>query len=151
MPSPRRIRLRRTKGFRKPPAAITVTRATRWGNPYLVAEWGRHKAVALFREAFIERGEIVGPKGLVTVEEIRAQLKGKDLCCYCNEADPCHAEVLLWVANSTGSLKPKRHVTGGLGIGEKPSMVGAIADQREAGRMPGRGEFDFILDEGVTS
>lgn len=32
------IRLRRTKGWRKPPDAITVARPTRWGNPYAVVD-----------------------------------------------------------------------------------------------------------------
>ncbi|MBX7433477.1 DUF4326 domain-containing protein [Mycobacterium sp. Y57] len=33
---PQRIRLRRTKGWRKPDSTIVVARPTRWGNPFPV-------------------------------------------------------------------------------------------------------------------
>lgn len=36
-----------------------------------------------------------------TMEQIRAALGGKDLCCWCPEGDPCHADVLLEVANGS--------------------------------------------------
>lgn len=37
---PERVRLRRTRGWRKPPDAIVVARPTRWGNPYEVGSPG---------------------------------------------------------------------------------------------------------------
>jgi Domain of unknown function (DUF4326) len=46
--TPRRIQLRRTKGWRKPPGAVAVPHPTRWGNPYNVAEHGHAGAVALY-------------------------------------------------------------------------------------------------------
>jgi hypothetical protein len=33
------------------------------------------------------------------VERIRRDLRGRDLACYCSERSPCHADVLLVVAN----------------------------------------------------
>jgi len=33
------------------------------------------------------------------VERIRRELRGRDLACYCSERSPCHADVLLVVAN----------------------------------------------------
>ncbi len=45
---PRRIQLRRTKGWRKPPGAVVIPRPTRWGNPYSLAELGHAGAVALY-------------------------------------------------------------------------------------------------------
>jgi hypothetical protein len=30
----------------------------------------------------------------------RRELRGKDLACYCPEGEPCHADVLLEIANS---------------------------------------------------
>lgn len=34
-----------------------------------------------------------------TVEDVRAELAGRDLCCWCPIGQPCHADVLLRVAN----------------------------------------------------
>jgi hypothetical protein len=33
-------------------------------------------------------------------QEIQAALRGHDLCCWCHLDQPCHADVLLEVANS---------------------------------------------------
>jgi hypothetical protein len=35
----------------------------------------------------------------VTVEDARRELRGRDLACYCPLDEPCHADVLLAVAN----------------------------------------------------
>lgn len=39
-PAPRRIRLQRSAGWRKPKDAIVVARPSRWGNPYVVGDPG---------------------------------------------------------------------------------------------------------------
>ena len=44
----RRIQLRRTRGWSKPPGAVVVPRPTRWGNPDSVAEHGQAGAVAFY-------------------------------------------------------------------------------------------------------
>jgi len=36
----------------------------------------------------------------VTPAEVRTHLRGKDLACWCKLTDPCHADVLLALANS---------------------------------------------------
>ena len=45
----------------------------------------------------------IGPRakaGLApSIEEIKAELRGKNLACYCKPGDPCHADVLLDIAN----------------------------------------------------
>ena len=46
--TPRRIQLRRTRGWRKPPGAVVVPRPTRWGNPDSVAEHGQAGAAASY-------------------------------------------------------------------------------------------------------
>jgi hypothetical protein len=46
--TPRRIQLRRTKGWRKPPGAAVVPRPTRWGDPDGVAEHGQAGAAASY-------------------------------------------------------------------------------------------------------
>lgn len=37
--------------------------------------------------------------GLLTVDDVRRELAGRDLCCWCHPGDPCHADILLAVAN----------------------------------------------------
>lgn len=39
------------------------------------------------------------PRDAPTVYEIRAELAGKDLCCWCPLESDCHADVLLEIAN----------------------------------------------------
>ena len=97
--SPQRIQLRRTKGWRKPEGAINVARPTRWGNPFKVGVGGvetAELAVDHFRYA-VERGwgNVPWPA------EIRDELSGYDLACWCPLDQPCHADVLLELANAS--------------------------------------------------
>jgi hypothetical protein len=53
MTRPRRIQIRRTKGWRKPEGAISVARPHKWGNPFKVGEHGiriAEDAVRLYRQ-----------------------------------------------------------------------------------------------------
>jgi hypothetical protein len=36
---------------------------------------------------------------MITVADLKQQLRGADLACYCPLNEPCHADVLLEVAN----------------------------------------------------
>lgn len=95
---PDRIQLRRTKGWRKPPGAVVVSRPSKWGNPYIVGDLlnggniGQQEAVDLFRRALVE-GRLQ-----FSVDEVRRELAGRDLACWC-PSTPCHADVLLDIAN----------------------------------------------------
>jgi hypothetical protein len=116
MTAPKRVRLSRRKGYRKPEGAVVVARPTRWGNPYRVVRDGwywvarsdsaiigtfetqrsaRYWAVQAYRAWWGERP--------VSVDEIREQLAGRDLACWCPLDQPCHADVLLEVANGGGA------------------------------------------------
>lgn len=107
----KRIQLRRTKGWRKPAGAVVCTRPGRWGNPYKVgAPHPEHgfpmsagEAVALF-ERRVENDEAFK-------EEIRRELRGKDLCCVCPLTAPCHVDVYLRVANEPAKENRKATVT----------------------------------------
>jgi hypothetical protein len=70
-----------------------VTRPTKWGNPYPLS-LGRELAVRRYRD------DLIAGKLLVTAEDVRHELAGRDLACYCPLDVPCHADVLLEVANS---------------------------------------------------
>jgi hypothetical protein len=92
---PKRIQLRRTRGWRKPEGVIVVARPSRYGNPFVIAA-GRTRVEAMeqFRSALLE-GQLP-----VTVEDVRSELGGHDLACWCPLDRPCHADVLLEVANA---------------------------------------------------
>jgi hypothetical protein len=91
---PRRIQLRRAKGWRKPPGAVVVARPSRWGNPFRIGVDGdRSACVDAYRRALLA-GEL-----RVTVDDARGELAGRDLACWCPPGAACHADVLLEVAN----------------------------------------------------
>ena len=106
---PIRIQLSRAKGWRKPEGAVKVDRSTKWGNPFRPApmpplggdhQWRKAEPIRRlwrcvddFRRA-LEEGELP-----VTVQDVQRELRGKDLACWCGPEGPCHADVLLDVAN----------------------------------------------------
>ena len=91
---PCRVQRSRAKGWRKPPGAVYVGRGSKWGNPYgtdarcLVTVETAAEAVRLYRADI---------KPLIPI--IRAELRGKTLMCWCPLDQPCHADVLLELAN----------------------------------------------------
>ena len=87
--SPRRVQLRRTKGWRKPPGAVVISRPGKWGNPYRVSEHGLPGALALYRRHLSEHPELV--------EAARRELAGRTLACWCPPDRPCHGDILLEV------------------------------------------------------
>ncbi len=94
MKEPQRIQRKRTKGWRMPPDAVYVGRPTKYGNPYTVHEflWSATEAVGNYRLWIEARPELV--------KQAREELKGKDLACWCPlDGQPCHADVLLEIAN----------------------------------------------------
>lgn len=115
---PNRIQRKRTKGWKMPPGAVTVARPSIFGNPFKVSEMvtlreagllpegetPRQAAVRNFSEwlegkAVVGQGaEIIAPPKTQT---IRDHLRGKDLACWCRPDQPCHADVLLRIANAT--------------------------------------------------
>lgn len=107
MSEPKRIQLKRTKGWRMPSNAVKVDRSTRWGNnaakigddiSYYTAGCTRATAadvVDLF-ERFEVAESLADPAGF---EKWIAPLRGKDLACWCPLDQPCHADVLLRLAN----------------------------------------------------
>jgi len=110
---PRRVQLRRTRGWRTPANTVKVDRTTRFGNPFSIEDYGRERAIALHR-AWIA-GEVGNPplpsKRVRELEARRTEviaalpsLRGKNLACWCplpepGEPDICHAVLLLELAN----------------------------------------------------
>lgn len=113
MSAPKRIQLRRTKGWRKPEGAIVVSRPSRWGNPVTIDQmrehYPDHDDSGLRRMVVSDfRGLVEGrfdewPEGATypSMGEIRSELAGHDLACWCPLDQPCHADVLLELANQS--------------------------------------------------
>lgn len=76
-----------------PAGAVYVGRPSKWGNPWAVGpSMSRHEAVELYEDwvlRMIERGALdIG------------ELEGKNLYCPgCRGTSPCHADVLIELAN----------------------------------------------------
>lgn len=88
-----RIQRKRTKGWRMPKDAVYVGRPTIWGNRFTMDDGlTRQECVDRFRE-MVNRG------GWWAVNPQRHS-RGKDLACWCRLGQPCHADVLLEIANS---------------------------------------------------
>jgi hypothetical protein len=91
-----RIQLRRAKGWRKPDSTVVVARPGRWGNPFRVGVDGDRATCMLRFGLALAQGELP-----YTVDDVRRELGGHDLACWCPLDQPCHADVLLAVARST--------------------------------------------------
>lgn len=92
---PERIQLSRRKGWKMPPNTVKVDRTTKWGNPFVVGEHGTtEECVERFREHVGHPNSALG----FDFKELH-QLRGKNLACWCKPGEPCHADVLLELAN----------------------------------------------------
>lgn len=98
---PKRIQLRRTKGWRMPPNTVKVDRSTKWGNIFVAGRPNplipgavvadRRHAYLLFRAH--------APLNDDLVEAARRELRGLNLGCWCSPDEDCHADVYLDLAN----------------------------------------------------
>lgn len=89
---PARVQVKRKKGFRLPPGTIYVGRPTKWGNPFRPGpELTRAQMVAKYRAYLLGRPDL-----MMALPELR----GKNLACWCKLDEPCHADVLLTLANA---------------------------------------------------
>lgn len=104
--TPQRITLSRAKGWRMPSNTVVVARPSKWGNPFRVGDrvqvdptgpvavcFSQAEAVQAFRDL------IMTPMLADFRAEVVAELRGKNLACWCKPGDTCHADVLLELAN----------------------------------------------------
>lgn len=119
--TPIRIQRSRKKGWRAPPTAMYVGRPTKFGNPFVVHSDRMQNgerfpmdaalAVSSFRSLLLKEGAwfpipLPWPKGKIpnceptTIEDVKRELRGHDLICWCPLDRPCHADVLLKIANA---------------------------------------------------
>lgn len=79
---------------------VYIGRPTKWGNPYTHLERALKKGMTLVgsREEAVERYREWAAEQF-SVEEIKAELRGKVLGCWCKPL-ACHGDVLKEIADS---------------------------------------------------
>lgn len=129
---PQRIQRSRARGWKKPVGAVYVGRGSIFGNPVVCTPHGCELkpcgcdecepyrcCVKVFRE-FITSGiearpsttgsfaiacdALAGYPYRTRMVKRLGELRGKDLMCWCALDKPCHADVLLELANVTVSV-----------------------------------------------
>lgn len=99
---PDRVQRKRVKGWRMPEGAVYVGRPTKWGNPFVVGpreDYGEvrtHADAARFFDDWMRFPWDWNLPKPPCVDELR----GRDLVCWCPLDRPCHADVLLELANA---------------------------------------------------
>lgn len=101
MKIPTRIHRKRTKGWRMPANTVSVSRPGKWGNPFHVGIDGTAEECV---RKFFEDIHHPNAQVLFRPEEIE-QLRGKNLACWCRLDHPCHADILLRLANTEPTSK----------------------------------------------
>jgi hypothetical protein len=112
---PQRIQRKRTKGWRMPPNTVSVTRPGPWGNPFVVGKKPDKRMLRLWGWKLSPgHWDDICPTPEEAVRRFRAciafdgashwaaqqELRGKNLACFCALNQPCHADVLLELANA---------------------------------------------------
>lgn len=117
-PAPQRMQVSRKAGFNLQEAshalnglpAKLVTRPGPWGNPFSIDEvaksYGLDRAAAQAKAVAMAgdwlRGTLdpaLSPGDPPTRDTIRRELGGHNLACWCRPGTPCHADVLIELAN----------------------------------------------------
>ncbi len=95
---PTRIQLKRSKGWRLPANTVNVARPGKWGNPFKITEYRSGQEAVDLYNWWIKDKLLLEPEFLA---EIKAELGDKNLACWCTRGGPCHANILLGLANSS--------------------------------------------------
>ena len=93
--SPRRIQLSRKAGWKIPPNTVVVSRPSKWGNPFTLKN--NTRVIAVMRYDTLVSGN--SASDFPCIADIQRELRGKNLACWCPLDQPCHADVLLRLAN----------------------------------------------------
>ena len=128
--TPQRVQRKRTKGWRMPEGAIYVGRPSVYGNPFAVGAsfcgptirtvHDMADAVALFRYwlSLDVLNHLVWDSALIAAHvRIKAalaldEIRGRDLACWCPLDEPCHADVLLEIANQPAAADRENRTMG---------------------------------------
>ena len=103
---PKRIQRKRTKGWRKPDGAVIVDRTSKFGNPWTpegtrtAGFVGTDEKIQSLCVSFFTNAMHRGLPAVQPHVDHLDELRGKDLVCDCPLDQPCHADVLLELANA---------------------------------------------------
>ena len=99
---PERIQRKRTRGWTMPEGAVYVGRPTKYGNDFKVGDPDLMEDRPMTAEdatKYFEWSLSYAPDEMI--DEWKTELAGKDLACWCSEdADYCHADVIMKAVNS---------------------------------------------------
>ena len=103
-----RIQLSRKAGWKMPPNTVVVSRPSKWGNPFKASELiaafdGLKDPQGMAQTAAVEAFRRMVKDGKTppfNLADIREELRGKNLACWCKLGTPCHADFLMWIANA---------------------------------------------------
>jgi hypothetical protein len=71
--------------------SVYIGRPSPWGNPFVIGQDGtREEVIEKFRVYLLSRPDLM--------EQVKTELRGKDLVCFC-APEPCHGDILLYFAN----------------------------------------------------
>lgn len=108
---PKRFQRSRKKGARLPDGVVCVTRPGKWGNPYsTAAEFESSLGLLLYLmdvfpgfdlalETMIKSKPNDQVSRMLVIAKDIAELRGKDLACFCGLDRECHGDALLKFAN----------------------------------------------------
>lgn len=158
--SPARVQRRRTKGWRMPANTVSVCRPGRWGNIFEIGstgwipvdssgKWSKEPHEPLTREQAVQCFRYTAEFTAREFPGFYEPLRGKNLACWCPVDLPCHADVLLVLANDSedwregnrvrfwrGIRHPEVEPESGSVIGDGPVLFGGtvcIRVQRDVG------------------
>lgn len=126
--NPIRVQRRREKGYKMPENTIYVGRGSRWCSPFRVMQYS-DKKWAIKTDGSDKCGDILVTychavydtkegalidavkcykywlmfytnKEVTFIDDAKRYLKGKNLACWCNLGEKCHADVLMNIVNS---------------------------------------------------
>jgi len=97
--NPVRIQRKRSKGWRMPENTIYVGRGSKWGNDARIGFLDTHLGYILTHEQAVEAFKAFMQRHPYLIDDAKKELKGKNLACWCGKDSPCHADVLLKLAN----------------------------------------------------
>lgn len=108
---PVRLQLSRRKDFRLQELsratngleAVNVARPSKWGNPWKIGGYNPVTSRGYTRDEVIEAFRLALGEGRLSFDnrDVRLDLCGRNLACSCGISDPCHADVLLEIANGS--------------------------------------------------
>jgi hypothetical protein len=95
-----------------PENTVTVARPGPWGNPFIVGKHGDAAyCVDLYKALLAGLMRVGRDPDIEALERTRrfvadnaAELTGKNLACWCKLGAPCHADVLLKIANRGAAM-----------------------------------------------